>query len=94
MRRKKQESSQPPPPNKDFSIVEMREVPGQFAANMLWLQTNSAHYYDRWVALYNGRLLTSAASKEDLRPGIINHPYLSNVMILKVGQDYKNDSRN
>jgi hypothetical protein len=68
--------------------AESREIPGQFAANMLWLQTNSNHFNDRWVALYNGRLLVSATNKEDLQPKIINHPFLSNILCLKIGKDY------
>ncbi len=93
MRRKKpSETSAPPPPTRVHK--ELPEVPGQFAANMRWLQTNSAHFNDRWVALYNGKLLTSAATKEDLRPGIINHPFLSNILVLKIGRDYINDTSN
>lgn len=64
------------------------EIPGQFAANMLWLQTNWTNYKDRWVALHNGNLIVSCGNQEDLQPSIVNHPFLSNIMCLKVGEDY------
>ncbi len=63
-------------------------MPGHFAANMHWLQNNSAHFFDRWVAIYSGALIASAATQEDLQPAIINHPYLNHIMILKIGRDY------
>ena len=83
---KKQDSKAPPV----IILVPkiLPEVPGQFAANILWLQTNCAKYKDQWVALYNGKLVASVANKEELEPRIINHPFLSNIMCLKVGQDY------
>jgi hypothetical protein len=84
---KKQDSKAPPPV---ISLVPkiLPEVPGQFAANILWLQTNWTNYKDQWVALYKGKLVANCASREELEPKIINHPFLSNIMCLKVGQDY------
>ena len=93
MRRRK--LTEPPIPQLITRVnKELPEVPGQFAANMLWLQTNSGHFTDRWVALYNGKLVTSAATQEDLNPGIVNHPFFSNILVLKVGRDYINDTSN
>lgn len=92
MRRKKPASNKLPPPAIPLVPKILPEVPGQFAANMLWLQTNWKNYEDRWVALYDGKLVVSCANKEDLHPNIMNHPFLSNIMCLKVGEEYSNSN--
>jgi hypothetical protein len=67
---------------------EPRETPGEFAANMKWLQENWDKYKNLWVALNNGALVASAESRVDLQTTVDSHENRINIMCVKVGQDY------
>lgn len=67
---------------------EIKEKPGEFAANITWLQTNWENYKGVWVALDNGKLLCAGADRHDLESTTSTHPNRINIMSLKVGRDY------
>lgn len=71
---------------------KLKERPGEFGANLLWLDTNWLNYKDRWVALNNGSLLASAAKHEDLQPHLVNFCEV-NILCLLVGRDYIGENR-
>jgi len=70
------------------SDSSFQERPGEFAANMLWLQTNWKNYINKWVALNNGSLLVSGDDEALIRSYMINHPNRINIMCLLVGKNY------
>lgn len=67
---------------------EPKEIPGTFAANMKWLETNSGNHVGRWVALNNGSLIASGASEEDIKSAIVDRLDKLNVMSILIGRDY------
>jgi hypothetical protein len=67
---------------------EVRETPGELAANMKWLEANWKTYENLWVALSNGALVASGEKQADLTSIINSHSNRGNVMCLKIGENY------
>lgn len=79
---------QMPPLQSPPLFSQHNEVPGEFAMNMRWLQTHWADYQNKWVALDAGKLLVSGDTYEDIKPYVVNHPNVLNVMRVHIGYDY------
>ena len=76
----------PEPIVQEPPIPLMQERSGAFAANMGWLSENLEAFNGLWVALFDGRLLVSGATRDDLEQGIVGY---ADPMMVHMGVDYK-----
>ena len=81
-----------PAPLANLPPVRSREpiiMAGSLARNMKWLETNFKQYENVCVALYDGELLCTGATLEDLKSTVDAHSNPHNVLLLKVGEHYQ-----